>query len=588
MAGTGALPALAGLVGRERECAAIDAVLHQALEGRGGALVVRGEAGIGKTALLDHAAGQANGFLILREAGVDTESDLAFAGLYGLVRPVIDKLGELPEVQRAALSGALGLAPSSQADRLLVSAAVLGLLAAAAEDQPVLCVIDDAQWLDRPSADALVFAARRLRAEHLAILFAVRQGEAQRFVAPGLPDLPAPPLDVESARILASDRISEAAPAVRERLLAEAAGNPLALLELPLALTEGQLSGAESLPEAIPLTPRLQAVFRQRIERLPEPTRAALRIAAAADTADAATVMSAMARATLPSSALDPAERSDLIRASGGRLVFRHPLVRSALLDGATLNERQAAHVALADALSGEENADRRVWHQAMATLSPDEEVAAALEASARRAQARAAHSSAVSALVRAAELSTDEGRRVGRIAAAAGAAWDAGQPDRAREAIARVLPLAGNELKAQMLYLSGVIESRCGNFPTALTELLEGAELTGDSTLLLELLTEASQAAAHLGRVQTLVKLGERGESLPAATSRERVLRGMLTGLALRYSSRHEQAHPASPRSCPRPKRLTVRANSCWRRWPPRSRLILVRGCRTPIVRWR
>ncbi|MGZ6565366.1 MAG: AAA family ATPase [Solirubrobacteraceae bacterium] len=431
MASTGALPELAGLVGRERECAAIDALMDRALDGRGGALVVRGEAGIGKTALLDYAAGHENRFLILWAAGVDAESDLAFAGLYGLVRPVIDKLGELPEVQRAALSGALGLARSTQADRLLVSAAVLGLLAAAAEDQPVLCVIDDAQWLDRPSADALVFAARRLRAEHLAMLFSAREGEAKRFEAPGLPELQAQPLDAESARMLVSGRIGEAAPAVRERLLAEAAGNPLALLELPLALSEGQLSGAEALPEAIPLTPRLQGVFRQRIDRLPEPTQAALRIAAAADTGDAVMVMSAVAGAKLPSSALDAAERSDLIRAFGGRIAFRHPLVRSALLDGATLHERQAAHVALADALSGEENADRRVWHQAMATLSPDEEVAAALEASARRAQARAAHSSAASALMRAAELSTDEGRRVRRIAAAAQVAWDAGQPDR-------------------------------------------------------------------------------------------------------------------------------------------------------------
>jgi AAA ATPase domain len=249
MASTGAL---AGLVGRERECAAIEGVLDRALGGHGGGLVVRGEAGIGKTALLEHAAETAGEVMLLRATGVEAEADLAFAGLYGLARPILDKLDELPAVQRGALAGALGLAPSSDPDRLLVSAAVLGLLAAAAEDQPLLCLIDDAQWLDPPSGDALVFAARRLRAERLAILFGAREGEVHRFEASGLPELQVGPLDLESARMLASRRDSDAAPAVRERLVAEAAGNPLALLELPSALSVGQLLGTEALPQAIP------------------------------------------------------------------------------------------------------------------------------------------------------------------------------------------------------------------------------------------------------------------------------------------------------------------------------------------------
>jgi len=545
MAGTGVLQPPLALVGRERECASIDEALERALGGEAAALVVRGEPGIGKSALLEHAAESAGGLLLLRATGVEAETDLAFSGLYGLARPIVGKLDELPAVQRDALAGALGLAASTTPDRLLVSAAMLGLLAAAAEDRPVLCIIDDAQWLDRPSADALVFAARRLRAERVAMFFAAREGEVQRFEAPGLQDLQVQPLDPESARMLASWQIGEATPSVRERLLAEAAGNPLALLELPSALSEDQLSGAEPLPEAIPLTPRLQGVFRQRIERLPEPTRAALRIAAAEDTGNAATIVHAATSSGLPASVLDAAERADLIRVSGGRVEFRHPLVRSALWDAATLNERQIAHTTLAEALSGEQNADRRVWHQAMATVGADEEVAAALEASARRSQARAAHSSAATALLRAVELSTDEQRRVGRIAAGAQAAWDAGQPDRAREAIDHALPHADGELKARLLFLKGVIEARCGSLRKALPDLREGAELTEDPTLVLEILTHAGEVAAFCGELPTLIELGERAEALPARTGRERLLRAAVTGFGLRYSLGNQQAQP-------------------------------------------
>jgi DNA-binding CsgD family transcriptional regulator len=543
MAVSGATPTRSGLIGREDECAVIGAVVHRAQAGEGGALVVRGEPGIGKSALLGHAVETGNEMMLLRATGVQAEADLAFAGLYGLVRPILAKLDELPEMQRAALAGALGLAPSTDADRLLVSAALLGLLAAAAEDRPLLCVIDDAQWLDRPSSDALVFAARRLRAEHLAMLFGAREGEEQRFEAAALQELRVQPLDLKSAGLLAARSGGQVAPAVRERLLAEAAGNPLALLELPSALSEDQLSGAEPLPEAIPLTPRLQGVFRQRIERLPEPTRAALRIVAAEDTGSAATILHAAARSGLPASVLDAAERADLIRVSGGKIEFRHPLVRSALWDATTLNERQAAHTGLAEALTGEENADRRVWHQAMATLGADEEVAAALEASARRSQARAAHASAATALLRAAELSTDGQRRARRIAAAGQAAWDAGQPDRARQAITHALPLADGALKARLLFLGGVIEARCGSLPKALPQLLEAAELTADPSLLLEILAQAGEVATFQGQPQTLIELGERAERLPATNSRERLLRDWLVGFAFRYSLRFHEA---------------------------------------------
>jgi len=540
---TGATPTLSELVGRDRELAALQQLLDRARAGEGGALVVRGEAGIGKTALLEHAAEKASEMMLLRATGVEAEADLAFAGLYGLARPIVDKLDELPAVQRSALAGALGLAPSSDPDRLLVSAALLGLLAAAAEDKPLLCVIDDVQWLDRPSVDALVFAARRLRGERLAILFGARDGEIQRFEASGLPQLQVRPLDMASARALASRRDGQTAPAVRERLVAEADGNPLALLELPTALSEGQLSGTEALPEAIPLTPRLQRVFHQRLERLPDDTRAALRIAAAEDTGDAATIVRAATWSGLPPSALDEAERADLIRISSGRVSFRHPLVRSALWDAATLNERQHAHVALANALTGEEHTDRRVWHQAMATLTPDEEVAAALDASARRAQARAAHSSAATAFLRAAELSRDEGRRIQRIAAAAQAAWDGGQVDRARAGVAGALPVARGELRARLLQLSGEIEERAGSLPRALELLLEALNATSDPSLRLEMSARAAEAALLTGQLSTVVELAERLGSMEPTATRDRLIASLLRGFAKVFSGDHPQA---------------------------------------------
>jgi len=263
----------ADLIGRERECREIERLLQHARRGMGGSLVIQGGPGIGKSALLGHADRRAGVATVLRAAGVDAESDLAFAGLYGLLRPILGKLDRLPETQRQALAVALGLSTSPGPDRLLVSAAAHGLIAAAAEDHPVTCLVDDAHWLDGPSADALMFAARRLQGERVAMLFAARDGELRQFRAEGLPTMPVGGLPPPAAGDLLEHAAPGAAPAVRERLLAEAAGNPLALLELPAGLTTGQLSGGELLPEPIPLTPRLHEVFRERIAGLPGPTR---------------------------------------------------------------------------------------------------------------------------------------------------------------------------------------------------------------------------------------------------------------------------------------------------------------------------
>jgi DNA-binding CsgD family transcriptional regulator len=532
-----------GLVGRERERAAIGRLLGDARCGGSGSLVVRGEPGIGKSALLDDAAQRADGMLVLRTAGVDAESDLAFAGLYGLVRPIVGKLYQLVETHSRALAGALGLAPSPDPDRFLVSAAVLSLLAAAAEAGPVLCLVDDAQWLDLPSADALVFTARRLRADRLAMLFAARDGEARRFEAAGLPELVLAGVDERCAAQILDASAHEAVPGVRARLLAEAAGNPLALRELPTGLTAGQLRGLQPLPEVIPLTPRLLSMFRRRIASLSGPTRIALLIAAADGTGDLATVLRAAAGLELPAGAFDPAEGSGLIRTGDGTIKFLHPLARSALYEAAPLSQRQRVHRALASALPGEEHADRRVWHQAVAALTADEAIAAALEASALRAQRRAGHASAATAFQRAADLSPDESRRAGRLASAARAACDAGQPDRAGELIGRVLPHADGSLCARMLHLRGVIEARSGHMAEAVATLTEAADISTDPSLIIEMLAEAAQAAVEAGDPATAVALGARVREVWADSRRAEFTRAVVMGFASMFAAEYQQA---------------------------------------------
>jgi DNA-binding CsgD family transcriptional regulator len=536
----------AGLLGREPECAAIDRLLEDARTGTGTALVVRGEAGIGKSALLGYARQQAPPMQLLSASGTEAESDLAFAGVHELLRPVLGYLGELPGTQSRALAGALGLAPSAQPDRLLIGAAVLGLLGVAAEDQPTLCLVDDAHWLDRPSADALVFAARRLQAEQLAILLGAREGEASRFEAAGLPELTLTGLDEQSAAAILASRVGQAPPSVRDRLLTEAAGNPLALLELSGGLSQEQLQGLVPLPDAMPLTPRLEGVFRQRAGQLPQAAQSALLIAAADNSGDAPTVLQAAAVLGLPAGALDAAENAALIQVRGTTITFRHPLVRSALYQSATLSQRQRVHAALAAALSGEENTDRRVWHQAMATLTADEEVAAALEASARRAQLRAAHSSAVTAFVRAADLSIEPERRASRLTDAAHAAWAAGEPSRARGLIERVSPVISGQERARLLFLNGVIEARCGDIRAALRILLECVNAASDPSLTLEALGEAAETAAFAGDFATAADLGRRAATVAPTTDRDRFLAAVLTGLSAAIAGDHDRARRA------------------------------------------
>ncbi len=520
----------AELVGRERECAVIDRLLGAAARGESGVLVVRGEAGIGKTALLGYAAARATDMRVLRATGVEAEHDLAFAGLHGLLWPIIDELPCLPEPQRAALSAALGLAAGDGRDRFLAAAGALTLLAAAAEAKPLLCLIDDAQWLDAPSADALLFTARRLVAEGVLILFGAREGDPRRFDAPGLEVLMLKGLDRELSEALLSRASSQVAPAVQERLLSEAAGNPLALLELPVALSDSQLTGKAQLPGALPLTARLRGVFIQRVERLPQSTQMALLVAAAEETGELAVILRAAAELMLPQNALDPAEETGLVRAQGAALTFRHPLVRSAVYDSAPIGRRQRVHAVLATVLGAEQHSDRALWHRAMATLTPDDELACALEASAARSQQRGGHASAATAFERAAELGDGDAARATRLARAAEAAWVAGQADRAADLVRRALAFAEPTERARLSYLSGLISAFAGSLPGALTALLEGLEATEEPSLILEMLMEAGVVAAFVEDHERELAVCRQASQTPAETDAERFVVCQLT----------------------------------------------------------
>ena len=532
----------AALVGRTRECAVIDNLLAAALRRESGSLVVRGEAGMGKTAVLEYAADRAGDMAVLRVTGVEAESDLAFAGLHGLVWPIIDELRNLAEPQRAALGAALGLARGEGRDRFLVSAGVLSLLAAAAESRPILCLVDDAQWLDIPSSDSLVFAARRLVAEGIVIVFGAREGELRRFDGPSLDELTLAGLDRECAVALLGRSGRELVASVRERLLVAAAGNPLALLELPAGLSAAQLAGRETLPEALPLNASLRAVFAQRIGRLPESTQAALLVAAAEDAGELRVILRAAAQLELRQDSFDPAQEAGLVHTDGVTMSFRHPLVRSAVYESAPLTQRQRTHAALADALRAEQQPDRAVWHQARATLAADETIAAALEAMGRRSQRRGGHASAASAFERAAELSDRQSSRAARLLLAVEAASVAGQADRARALINRSLPLADRAQRARLLYVSGATEGRHGWFKDGISALQRAAALSESASLTLEILLEAAALTFYAGDYDAVVALALDAQDVVCETDHERFTLAAVTAVAAEIAGDHDR----------------------------------------------
>ena len=417
------------LIGRDRERERLDALLKEARLGRSRALVLRGSAGIGKTLLLDYAVQQASGFQVLHYTAVESEAELPFAGLQALLGRLVVHLPEIPEPQARALRGALALEASANVNRLAVYAGALSLLGEASERVPLLVVVDDAHWLDRPSAEALTFAARRLTAESLALLFAVREGEGIDLGV-ALPTIELEPLEVAASMELLHERFGSTIAAKVAHHLAEATGgNPLALLEVAALLDEGERVGREPLPDHLPASESVERTVRRALRSLPPEARRALLVAAASDSTTAGDL-----------AALEPAEEAGLVRIHAGSVAFRHPLVRSAVYHAASADERRAAHRTLADALTAEEDSDRRAWHLAAAAEGPDESVAAALEAAASRFAERGGQASASRALERAAELSGDDDACARRLHAAGRAAEHAGDLERAAVLAERAL----------------------------------------------------------------------------------------------------------------------------------------------------
>ncbi|MET9487143.1 AAA family ATPase [Nocardia sp. NPDC006630] len=506
--------AVVELRGRESEVGTIGALLERAREGGSAALVLRGEPGIGKSALLDHAAASAGSLRVLRGAGIEVEAELPFAGLQLLLRPALGTprsqpdaggLARLPEPQRAALETALGFGTGAGRDPMLIGLAVLSLLADYAGESGAAVLIDDAHWLDHASRDALLFAARRLYAEGVVMIFAARDGEGT-FPADGLPEHRLTGLSPEAAAALLDGR--DLGPAVRYRLLAEAHGNPLALRELPIAMA------AEPSPDlhanALPLTDRLRLAFHGQVSRLPTATQDLLLIVAAEETGEPAVVLHAAKVLGFDIDDLAPAERAGLLRPVGSgdsanaAIAFRHPLIRAAVYARAPLGRRLAVHRALAEALLAPEHIDRRAWQLAAAAAGPDAEVAELLERTAARARERSGYQAAAAAYERSARLSVQPELRARREALAAQSALEAGDLERARRlADHAAIQTEDHAVRAKLFHVQALASFWQRDFPSAHRLLLEGADLIADS--------DPGQAAVQLVQaVHTGWHLGE------------------------------------------------------------------------------
>jgi DNA-binding CsgD family transcriptional regulator len=420
------------LRGRGQQCGTLDGLLADVRAGRSRALVIRGEPGIGKTALLGHAAQTAPDFQVARAEGVESEMELPFAALHQLCARMLDRLGRLPGPQRDALGVAFGLRAGGAPDRFHVGLAALGLLSDVATGRPLLCLIDDAQWLDQASAQALAFVARRLDAESVAMLFGTRDPGPGGDLA-GLPELVLAGMsDADARALLASVLPGRLDERVRDRIIAESGGNPLALLELPHGVTAAELAGGFGLPAAGPLAGKIEQSFLWRITPLPQVTRRLLLLAAAEPTGDPALLWRAAGGLGISAEdAAAPAEADGLLTV-GARVTFRHPLVRSAVYHAAPAADRRRAHLAIAEATDPGTDPDRRAWHRAQAAAGPNESIAAELERSASRAQARGGLAAAAAFLERAATLTLESARRAERALAAAEAKYQAGAFDAA------------------------------------------------------------------------------------------------------------------------------------------------------------
>ncbi len=540
------------MLGREHEFAVLDRLLDDARGGHGGVLIMRGDAGVGKTALLEYAVEAGRGFRIARTSGVEAEMELPFAAVQQLCSPFFELLERLPQPQHDALGVAFGLigGPAHPApNAFLVGLAVLGLLAEAAEEQPLVCVVDDAQWLDSASARTLAFVARRLLAEKIALVFATRTLDGGLA---GSPELHVEPLGPRDARALLESvlpaRLDEG---VLERIVAETQGNPLALLELPRGLSPTQLAGGFGLPGTLPLSTSIEEGYARRLARLPQDARRLLLVAAADPVGDPPLVWRAAERLGIPESAAQTVESEDLLALSP-RVVFRHPLVRSAVYGAAGLNERRDVHRALAEATDPGVDPDRRAWHRAQAAATPDEDVAAELEHSAARAQARGGFAAAAAFLERAVALTPEPSRRAQRALAAAQTKFEAGALDEALGLLqtAESGTAVDDLVRAQVHLLRAQIAfaSRRGSDATPLL-LAAARELESvDPSLARATYVEALSAATFAGRLVHgggLVEISKAALAGPPPPHNPQPSDLLLQGLAVRATEGYAAGAP-------------------------------------------
>jgi len=541
--------------GRTREREKLDGLLEDVRGGRSGVLVIRAEAGAGKTALLRYAGEQAAGFRVGQIAGVESEMELPFAGLHQLCGPMLAHLDALPDPQQAALRTAFGLSSDDAPDRFLVALAALSLLAEVAEEQPLLCLVDDAQWLDTASRQVLGFVARRLLAEPVAVVLAVREPTDERELV-GLPEMTLTGLADDDARGLLEavvpGRLDER---VRDRIVGETRGNPLALLELSRSVGPAQLAGGFALPDAGNVVARIDEQYRRRIAALPDATRRLMLLAAADPVGDATLVWRAAQTLGLEREALEPASAEQLLEI-GARVRFRHPLVRSAVYRAASASDRRAVHGALASATDPETDPDRRAWHRAHAATAPDEDVAAELIASASRAQRRGGIAAAAAFLERAVTFTPDAGERASRAQAAAGAKFEAADLVAAESllATAAVGPLDKlGQAQVQRVRAQIAFDLRRGNDAPAL--LLRAARTLEplDPELARDTYLEALVAVIYAARLATgtdVADVAGAARSTPIGPEPLPARQLLLLGLAARLTDGYAAAAPQLKRA--------------------------------------
>lgn len=539
------------LVGRLAECGRLEQLLEATRGGRSGTLVLDGEAGIGKSILLEYAATAAQGFKVLRATGVQSEEEVAFGTLLPLCRPLLTQLHQLLPSQASAVRSALGLAAATAAERFLVGAGLLGLLAAAAAQQPLLVLVDDLQWVDPPSAQALLFAARRLQVEAVAVIVAARSSETLPVRIDGLPRLTVVGLDHGEARSLVASHAPDTVDSVADRLHAATGGNPLALTELVNLLTPLQRSGRDVLPEPLPTVAALESTYAGRIASLSAATQRSLITAAAAGDADLAVIGPALARLGAKVDDLGPAVDTGLLSIGDGKVQWRHPLVRSAVYYGASEADRRAAHLALAAGRPRGSAAWAR--HRAAAAAGPDEEVAVALDRAASESGSRTGFASAAAAYEHAARLSLQPREAARRLLAAADAAWLAGDSARAARLLDEALSgCVDPDLRGQMLYLRGYTEYSAGDVGRSAQWLLEAADLLEGTNpeLAAQSLADAALANWWSGDSPGMLAAAERLGALAAAHPDAAPDADFCSGQALIFSGQSAQGAPLLERA--------------------------------------